>query len=72
MVRLRPIRMLLLPIDMRCYEEIQQKDMQTFIQLQPQLDALMPAHVIYSQVDPNPAGFSEFWIQKSVTSRTRL
>ena len=51
-------------IDMRSYEEIQQKDMQTFIQLQPQLDALMPAHVIYSQVDPNPAGFSEFWIQK--------
>ncbi|WP_313659158.1 glycoside hydrolase family 3 N-terminal domain-containing protein, partial [Acinetobacter variabilis] len=51
-------------IDMRSYEEIQQKDMQTFIQLQSQLDALMPAHVIYSQVDPNPAGFSEFWIQK--------
>ncbi len=51
-------------VDLRSYEEIQQKDMQTFIQLQPQLDALMPAHVIYSQVDPNPAGFSEFWIQK--------
>ncbi|WP_347453171.1 beta-N-acetylhexosaminidase [Acinetobacter thermotolerans] len=51
-------------VDTRSYEEIQQKDMQTFIQLQPQLDALMPAHVIYSQVDPNPAGFSEFWIQK--------
>ncbi|WP_216935096.1 MULTISPECIES: beta-N-acetylhexosaminidase [unclassified Acinetobacter] len=51
-------------IDTRSYAEIQQKDMQTFIQLQPQLDALMPAHVIYSQVDPNPAGFSEFWIQK--------
>lgn len=51
-------------IDMRSYEEIQQKDMQTFIQLQSQLDALMPAHVIYSQIDPNPAGFSEFWIQK--------
>lgn len=51
-------------VDSRSYEEIQQKDMQTFIQLQSQLDALMPAHVIYSQVDPNPAGFSEFWIQK--------
>ncbi|TQR71917.1 beta-N-acetylhexosaminidase [Acinetobacter sp. RF14B] len=51
-------------IDMRSYEDIRQKDMQTFIQLQSQLDALMPAHVIYSQVDPNPAGFSEFWIQQ--------
>ena len=51
-------------IDSRTFEEIQQKDMQTFIQLKTQLDALMPAHVIYDKVDPNPAGFSEFWIQQ--------
>ena len=51
-------------IDHRSYDEIYQKDMQSFIQLQPQLDALMPAHVIYEQVDPNPAGFSPYWIQK--------
>src|SRR5690554_895842 len=50
-------------IDSRSYAEIQQKDMQSFIQLQVQLDALMPAHVIYDQVDPNPAGFSPYWIQ---------
>ena len=51
-------------IDHRSYDEIYQKDMQTFIQLMPQLDALMPAHVIYEQVDPNPAGFSPFWVQE--------
>jgi beta-N-acetylhexosaminidase len=51
-------------IDSRTYDEIYAKDMQSFIQLMPQLDALMPAHVIYDQVDPNPAGFSEFWIQQ--------
>ncbi|MGX9608912.1 beta-N-acetylhexosaminidase [Acinetobacter sp. T63] len=50
-------------IDSRSYAEIQQKDLQSFIQLQAQLDALMPAHVIYDQVDPNPAGFSPYWIQ---------
>ena len=50
-------------VDSRSFAEIKAKDMQTFIQLKPQLDALMPAHVIYDQVDPNPAGFSEFWIQ---------
>ena len=50
-------------IDSRSYAEIAEKDMQSFIQLQAQLDALMPAHVIYDQVDPNPAGFSPYWIQ---------
>lgn len=51
-------------IDSRRFEEIEKNDMQSFVQLQPQLDALMPAHVIYENVDPNPAGFSPFWIQK--------
>lgn len=51
-------------IDLRSYDEIYQQDMQTFIQLMPHLDALMPAHVIYQQVDAHPAGFSPFWIQQ--------
>ena len=51
-------------IDQREYQEIYNNDMQSFIQLQAQLNALMPAHVIYEKVDPNPAGFSPYWIQK--------
>ena len=59
-------------IDSRTYTEIEQTDMQSFIQLQPQLDALMPAHVIYDQVDPNPAGFSAFWIQKILREKLQF
>lgn len=51
-------------IDPRTLAEIQASDMQSFIQLQDQLDALMPAHVIYPAVDAQPAGFSPFWLQK--------
>ena len=50
-------------IDERSFEEIRRVDLQPFIQCQPWLDALMPAHVIFSQVDDKPAGFSKIWLQ---------
>ncbi len=57
------------PVDHRTLDEIEHDDMQPFIQLKDQLDALMPAHVIYDQVDPNPAGFSSFWLQKIIRQK---
>lgn len=57
------------PVDHRPFEVIEQDDMQPFIQLKDQLDALMPAHVIYDQVDPNPAGFSPFWLQTIIRQK---
>lgn len=54
------------PVDHRSLDDIKRNDMQPFIQLKNQLDALMPAHVVYDQIDPNPAGFSSFWLQKII------
>ncbi len=50
-------------IDERSLEQIKQTDLQPFIQCQPWLDAVMPAHVIFNQVDNKPAGFSKIWLQ---------
>lgn len=56
---------LALPVDDRDLDTIRTKDLQPFKQLIAEgLEGIMPAHVVYSQVDPNPAGFSSFWIQQ--------
>ncbi len=57
-------------IDNRPLEEIMATDMQPFMQTLPWLDALMPAHVIFPQVDNKPAGFSKIWLQDIL--RTQL
>lgn len=52
------------PVDSRSLAEIEQSDLLPFSQLmQLGLNAVMPAHVLYDQVDNLPAGFSEFWIK---------
>jgi beta-N-acetylhexosaminidase len=55
-----------MPVDRREKQQIFDHDMHIFVQLQQQglLDAVMPAHVIYPQVDPLPAGFSAIWVQQ--------
>jgi beta-N-acetylhexosaminidase len=56
---------LTLPVDERDLDSIRAKDLQPFAQLINEgLEAIMPAHVVYSKVDPNPAGFSPFWLQQ--------
>ncbi|MEJ6558647.1 MAG: beta-N-acetylhexosaminidase [Candidatus Thioglobus sp.] len=58
-----------LPIDDRPAKEVYQ-DMATFKGLVDEgLDAVMPAHVIYSKVDDKPAGFSNVWIQDILKSK---
>ncbi len=52
-----------IPIDERSLEQIRACDLQPFARLAGELDGMMPAHVIYPQVDAQPAGFSRRWLQ---------
>ncbi|MEO8386017.1 MAG: beta-N-acetylhexosaminidase [Betaproteobacteria bacterium] len=53
-----------IPIDGRSFAQIEQADLIPFRTLAKQgMSAVMPAHVIYSQVDPHPAGFSAKWLK---------
>ncbi len=56
---------LTLPFDERDLDSIRAKDLLPFKQLiEEGLEGIMPAHVVYPNIDPQPAGFSPFWIQQ--------
>lgn len=54
-----------IPVDTRSADEILNLDSRIFAEVHQQglLDAVMPAHVIYPEVDDLPAGFSTKWIK---------
>lgn len=53
-----------IPVDERSYTDIELCDLIPFRQMiNFGLSAVMPAHVIYPKVDPNPAGFSKVWLK---------
>lgn len=58
-----------LPIDNRDFQTIYHQDMQPFIQLNNDLDAIMPAHISYKTVDQNPVCFSNYWLQEILRSK---
>ena len=54
-----------IPIDNRRFEDIQMDDLLVFQRLIDHgLPAVMPAHVIYSEIDERPAGFSSIWLKQ--------
>ncbi|WP_416191028.1 beta-N-acetylhexosaminidase [Neisseria sp. CCUG12390] len=53
------------PQDDRCLADLQAADLIPFEKLSAAgMAAVMPAHVVYPQIDPNPAGFSEKWLKQ--------
>ncbi len=54
-----------LPLDSRQPEEIWREDLLPFRRIIDYgLEAIMPAHVIYTEVSPELAGFSNYWLQQ--------
>lgn len=55
-----------MPIDNRNFDTIMANDLQPFQRLIQQnlLDSVMPAHVVFPQIDDQPAGFSPLWIER--------
>jgi beta-N-acetylhexosaminidase len=59
------------PKDERAFRDIAKKDIAPYkAVIEAGLAAVMPAHVIYTQVDPEPAGYSKHWLQQVL--RTEL
>ena len=58
-----------MPVDERSLDEILADDAAPYAWLGAALTAVMPAHVIYPQVDRKPAGFSKRWLQTILRRR---
>lgn len=52
-----------LPEDPRAWHEIEEDVLPFKNLIQQGIAALMPAHIIYPQIDPLPVGFSPYWLQ---------
>lgn len=50
--------------DPRTLAEVAADDMQPFAALHTELTGVMPAHVLYPNIDPSLTGFSKFWLQE--------
>lgn len=53
-----------MPVDQRSYEDLMMRDIVPFERLiHAGLAGIMPSHVVYQQLDSQPAGFSRYWLQ---------
>lgn len=52
------------PYDNRSLEDLRGRDLLPFVNLSADLDAVMPAHIVFPEIDSEAVGFSSFWLQK--------
>ena len=62
-----------IPYDCRKYQDIQMKDLIPFEKMiRAGLLGLMPAHVIYTEIDDKPAGFSSIWLEEILRKQLKF
>lgn len=62
-----------LPVDTRPWHEIEQRDLRPFAALiEAGLPSVMPAHVLYPEVDHRPASLSPHWIGEVLRKRLKF
>ena len=52
-----------IPYDTRSLAELQSRDLVPFKALSPKLQGIMPAHIVFPEVDSKAVGFSSYWLQ---------
>lgn len=52
-----------LPVDIRTLHDLEAHDLRPFVKLMPQLNGMMPAHIVFPEVDELPVGFSAHWLK---------
>jgi beta-N-acetylhexosaminidase len=62
----------ILPVDSRDWATLWRQDLRPFIQLLPQLNAIMPAHIVFEAMDHRPVSFSPFWLQEVLRRQLRF
>ena len=56
---------LAMPVDQRSFDDIAKDDLVPYARLiQSGLHAVMPAHILFPEVDDKPVGFSSIWLRK--------
>lgn len=53
-----------IPYDLRSLEQLQARDLLPFKALSRKLQGIMPAHIVFPEVDSKAVGFSSYWLQK--------
>jgi beta-N-acetylhexosaminidase len=62
-----------IPVDERSYDEIAADDLVPFRRMiGAGLSGIMPAHVIYPQVDARPAGYSSVWLKEVLRGKLKF